>query len=175
LRVFRIKIGKPSAAMLAILGAALLLAACGGGGAVGQQELVRAERHAREEKTEKEKERRLERKLTKLEQENRQAKKRERQKEQFEQSERGAAHVAIIEPTPSPEPSRTDCGGGVIAGPETSCGFALNVRDAYEGEIGAGSGTVEAWSEANEEEYSMFCTGAPHECEGAISATVYFP
>jgi hypothetical protein len=175
LRVFRIKFGKASAAMLAVLGAGLLLAACGGGGAASQQELVRAERHARKEKTEKERERQLERKLTKLEQENRQAKKREHQKELSEEDEPGAAHGAIIEPPPSPEPSRTDCGGGVIAGPETSCGFALNVRDAYEAEIGDGSGTVEAWSEANEEEYSMFCTGAPHECEGAISATVYFP
>jgi hypothetical protein len=175
-RVFRIKIGGAFFSMLIVIGAGLLLAACGGGSSnASQQELASAERHARQEKTEKEKERRLERKLAKLEHENREAKQHKRRKEQSELKERDAAHVTVIEAPPSSEPSGTDCGGGVTAGPETSCGFAFNVREAYEVEIGEGSGTVDAWSEANEEEYSMFCTSAPHECEGAITATVYFP
>jgi hypothetical protein len=177
--VLKVNCGRAVVTALAVVGTGLLLAACGGGSSTAsQQEIARAERHARQEKTEKEKERRLERKLTKLEQENRLAKKRQREKAQREKKEAEEAHVT---PTPTPitpepsTPSGTDCGDGVVAGPETSCGFALNVQAEYEAFIGEGSGTVEAYSEENKEVYSMFCTAAPHECSGAISATVYFP
>lgn len=48
----------------------LLIAGCGGGSSgANQSEIAQAERHARQEKTEKEKERRLERKLQTLERE----------------------------------------------------------------------------------------------------------
>jgi hypothetical protein len=157
--------------------AAIGLVACGSGSGASKEEIAHAERHARREKSEKEKERNLEGKIAKLEREHRLEKKHKRQREE---EEREGAHVTPT-PTPSvspPEPSTpsgTDCGDGVIAGPETSCGFALNVRTEYENFIGSGSGTIEAYSEANEEIYSMFCTAAPHECSGAISATVYFP
>jgi hypothetical protein len=130
-------------------------------------------------KSEKEKERRLERKLERLERENREAKMRRKEKAKRQQKEREEAHVAPPAETsaaPPSTPSGTDCGGGVIAGPETSCGFALETRAEYEREIGAGSGSIEAYSEANEQWYPMFCTeGAEHECSGAISATVYWP
>jgi hypothetical protein len=155
----------------------VLIAGCGGG--ASQSEIAQAEKHARQVKTEKEKERRLERKLQKIERENREAKLRRQKKLRQEQKAREEAHVVPrveSSPTPSSGPSGTDCGDGVIAGPETSCGFALNTRAEYESEIGAGSGSVEAWSEANEEWYPMYCTeGTEHECSGAISATVYWP
>jgi hypothetical protein len=176
-RVFK-KFQAVAVSALAIVVAAILVAACGGSSGANPQEIAQAERHARQEKTEKEKERRLERKLNRIEAENRLAKKRRREKARRELKERQVAHVTPA-PTPAPvestEPSGTDCGDGVTAGPETSCGFALNVRAEYEAEIGEGSGSIEAWSEANEEWYPMFCTGAPHECEGAITATVYWP
>jgi hypothetical protein len=176
--MFRQLVGKGIVLAAILCGAVISLSACGGGtSTASQQELLRAERHARQEKAEKERERKLERKLAKLERENRQSKKHDR-----EELERNAAHVAV---TPEPQPaivessppsgSSTDCGEDIVAGPETSCGFAINVRNAYESEIGSGSGTVEAWSDANHQEYSMYCTSAPHECEGAITATVYFP
>ncbi|HEY0280726.1 MAG TPA: hypothetical protein VGC32_20870 [Solirubrobacterales bacterium] len=158
----------------------LLVAGCGGGsGTASQNEIAQAEKHARQVKSEKEKERRLERKLQTLERENREAKKRRAEKARQQEKEREEVHVvSTVESSPaaSPDPSGTDCGDGVIAGPETSCGFALNTRAEYEREIGAGSGSFEAWSEANEQWYPMYCTeGSEHECSGAISATVYWP
>jgi outer membrane biosynthesis protein TonB len=168
-----------TAALASAVGA--LVAGCGGGSSTAsQQEIAQAERHGRIERAEKEKERQLELKLAKLERENQQAKKRHREKERRELKEQ-AAHVSQP-PSPSSTststsstPSGTDCGSGVIAGPETSCGFALETRAEYEREIGSGSGSFEAWSEANETWYPMYCTGSPHECSGAISATVYWP
>jgi hypothetical protein len=157
----------------------LLIGGCGGGSSTASQnEIAQAEKHARQLKAEKEKERSLERKLGRLEQENREAKKRRREKAQQEQGREEAQVPPPVESSPAQPstPSGTDCGDGVIAGPETSCGFALNTRDEYEREIGAGSGSIEAWSEANEEWYPMYCTeGSEHECSGAISATVYWP
>lgn len=179
IRVFKKIWGRALTATLVVVGSGVLLAACGGGGSTAsQQELAQAERHARQEKTEKEKERRLERKLARIERGNRLAKKHRRERVHRELKEREDAPVT---PAPAPSvpesgtPSGTDCGGGVIAGPETSCGFALETRAEYEREIGAGPGSVEAYSEANHQWYPMYCTGAPHECSGAISATVYFP
>jgi hypothetical protein len=160
--------------------AGVLIAGCGGGtSTASQNEIAQAERHARQVKSEKEKERRLERKLERLERENREAKQRRKEKARKEQKEREEAHVAPppeTSPPTSSTPSGTDCGDGVIAGPETSCGFALNTRAEYEREIGAGSGSIEAFSEQNEQWYPMYCTeGSEHECSGAISATVYWP
>jgi chromosome segregation ATPase len=158
----------------------LSLAACGGGSSTASQsEIAQAEKHARQVKTEKEKERRLERKLERLERENKEAKQRRQEKARQQKKAREEAHVAPpaeSSPNPTSTPSGTDCGGGVFAGPETSCAFALETRAEYEREIGAGSGSIEAYSEANEEWYPMYCTeGSEHECSGAISATVYWP
>jgi hypothetical protein len=155
--------------------AGLMLTACGGGSStIAQAEREQAEKHGREIAQEKAKEARLEQ----LERENRQAKRRKHEKERRELKEQ-QAHVSTPPSTStstSSTPSGTDCGGGTIAGPETSCGFALNTRAEYESYVGSGNGTVSAWSEANEEWYDMYCTeGSGHECSGAISATVYWP
>jgi hypothetical protein len=167
------------AGLAAVVG--LLVAGCGGGGSTAsQQEIAQAERHGRVERAEKEKERQLEQKLKKLERENQQAKKRHREKELRELKEKAHGSTATppsTESAPAPAASSgTDCGGGTIAGPETSCGFALETRAEYENDIGAGSGEIEAWSQANETWYPMYCTeSSRHECSGAISATVYWP
>ena len=148
------------------------LAACGG---ASQEELAQAEKQGEEVRHEKEKERKLEHEIEKLKKERQEEKKRKREKQQHPPQ---PDHGAEPEPSPPPTqstPSGTDCGEGVVAGPETSCGFALETRNEYEAYIGSGPGTVEAWSEANQTWYVMTCTGAPHACSGAISATVYFP
>jgi hypothetical protein len=169
-----------AAGLAAVVG--LLVAGCGGGSStVSEQELAKAKRQGRIERAEKEKERKVEAKLEKLEREIRENKRHRRQKELRELKEK-AAHTGSAPPSsgsggtsPAP-PSGTDCGGGTIAGPETSCGFAINVRAEYESYVGSGSGYVEAWSEANSKFYDMYCTeGSEHECSGAISATVYWP
>jgi hypothetical protein len=156
IRVFKTMWGKAvvGATLIAVIG--LVVAGCGGGSSTASEhELALAERHARQVKTEKEKERRLERKLERLERENKEAKKRRQQKLKKQQKAREEAHVAppaesSSAPTTPSTPSGTDCG--------------------------AGSGSIEAYSEANEQWYPMYCTeGAEHECSGAISATVYWP
>lgn len=69
-----------------------------------------------------------------------------------------------------------DCSNGLSAGPSTECDFAENVRYDYENEVGAGFGIVFSWSPSLERFFRMECSaGEPHECEGAIDATVYFP
>lgn len=178
--MFRGSWSKALSAALLLVMVGLLTVGCGGGSSTASQsEIAQAERHARQEKAEKEKERRLERKLERLERENKEAKRRRQEKARQQQKAREEAHVpppAESSPPSTSPPSGTDCGGGVIAGPETSCAFALETRAEYEREIGAGSGSIEAYSEANEEWYPMYCTeGSEHECSGAISATVYWP
>jgi hypothetical protein len=174
--------GRGSLAAILVLAVGVALFGCGGGSSTASQaEIAQAAKQGRKEAQERAKEGALERKLERLERENIEAKKRRKKKAHQQQKAREAAHVsppAESSPTPAPStaPSGTDCGDGVIAGPETSCGFALNTRAEYEREIGAGSGTVEPYSEANDQYYPMFCTeGAEHECSGAITATVFWP
>jgi hypothetical protein len=74
----------------------------------------------------------------------------------------------------SPASGTTSCGGGLSVGPNTSCPFAQNVRDAYFSS--GGSSTVTAASPVTEQVYSMHCTaGSPHVCRGGNNASVFFP
>jgi hypothetical protein len=76
----------------------------------------------------------------------------------------------------APASGGTSCGGGLSVGSNTTCAFAENVEYQYYAEIGSGSGSVSAYSPATERVYSMYCTaGAPHECTGGNSASVFFP
>jgi hypothetical protein len=149
-------------AVLAVV-ASLGLVACGGGGA-SSEEIVKAEKRGRHYRMEQERKRKIEKELKELRRDQR----------------RGRQVVATPPATPEaapspPESSHSSCGGSLSVGPDTTCTFAENVRAEYESEIGSGSGTVYAYSPANNEIYEMFCTAAPHECSGAIDATVYFP
>jgi hypothetical protein len=66
-----------------------------------------------------------------------------------------------------------NCGGDLSAGPNTSCGFAENVRTAYRQ---SGSSVVTAFSPATGKTYTMYCTtSSPHVCTGGNDAAVYFP
>ena len=67
------------------------------------------------------------------------------------------------------------CGGGISVNSVTSCPFASDVATAYFNQIGAGSGSVDAYSLATHRSYVMHCTDAPHECTGGDDAVVYFP
>jgi hypothetical protein len=156
------------ASVIVVLIASVAVSACGGGGA-SQEEIARAEKHGRQYRAEKEKERRLEREIDELKKERQREKKQEQKQRRTPTTPSATAQVA------APESERTSCGGSLEVGPDTTCGFAENVRAEYEYEIGTGPGTVLAYSEANDELYEMNCTAAPHECTGAISASVYFP
>lgn len=110
-------------------------------------------------------------------------KEKQRRLEKAIQEIRRGQKKAVSDPAPDggggstsvPPSERTSCGGTLEVGPDTTCEFAANVRAAYESEVVSGPGEVLAYSPANEEVYEMFCTAAPHECTGAISARVYFP
>ncbi|MEA2272047.1 MAG: hypothetical protein QOI98_755, partial [Solirubrobacteraceae bacterium] len=69
--------------------------------------------------------------------------------------------------------STGNCGGDLSVGPNTSCGFAENVRAAYRQ---SGSSVVSAFSPATGKTYTMYCTtSSPHVCTGGNDAAVYFP
>lgn len=159
---------------------AIGVSACGGGGGASHEEIVQAEKHARQEKTEKEKERHLEREIKQLKEEQKRDEKRQQKAEQRHQqevTEGGSESSGSGTPVPveSSSSERSSCGGSLSVGPDTTCEFAENVESEYFAYVGEGSGYVEAYSPANDEWYSMYCTGSPHECTGAISARVYFP
>jgi hypothetical protein len=67
----------------------------------------------------------------------------------------------------------TDCGGGLTAGPNTSCAFAENVQQAYSSAPGLVA-TVQAYSPVTGQTYSMSCApaGAGVTCSGANDASV---
>jgi hypothetical protein len=85
--------------------------------------------------------------------------------------------VVVVPPaTPAaPSPATagpTTCGGGLSAGPNTSCPFAELVRASYPGS----SNSFEVYSPVTDEVYTMSCTtSSPHTCTGGNNASVYFP
>jgi len=70
-------------------------------------------------------------------------------------------------------PQGTPCGGGLYAGPNTSCAFAVNVRDAYNSAPGA-SATVQVYSPVTGDTYTMSCSpaGSGITCSGGNNASV---
>lgn len=66
----------------------------------------------------------------------------------------------------------TDCGGGLHAGPNTSCPFAQNVRDAYNEAPGAHA-TVRVFSPVTDQTYTMTCAPAGNgvTCSGGNNAS----
>lgn len=84
--------------------------------------------------------------------------------------------TASGEPPPTSSGGSSSCGGTLSVGPNTTCGFAVNVEADYYAEIGSGSGTVYSYSPTTGRYYSMYCTaGSPHQCTGGHDASVYFP
>lgn len=85
--------------------------------------------------------------------------------------------AAAPSPSASAIPSgTTSCGGGLYVGPNTSCGFAQNVEQAYQQSAG-GAQVVGAFSPATGLTYTIDCTGgSPHVCTGGTThdASIYF-
>jgi hypothetical protein len=73
---------------------------------------------------------------------------------------------------PAPPAGGTDCGGGLHAGPNTSCPFAQNVRDAYNEAPGAHA-TVRVFSPVTDQTYTMTCAPAGNgvTCSGGNNAS----
>jgi len=69
-------------------------------------------------------------------------------------------------------PALTNCGGGVYAGANTSCPFALNVAQAYQTDWTPGS-AIYAYSPVTGSTYAMSCYGSdPTTCTGGNNALV---
>lgn len=71
-------------------------------------------------------------------------------------------------------PSRS-CGGGVAAGPDTSCAFALNT--AKEWVDTSGGTTLQVYSPTTKVSYTMRCSTGQQgtTCKGGKGAVVYIP
>lgn len=83
-------------------------------------------------------------------------------------------YVPASAPAPAvPASSLTGCGGGIYAGPNTSCTFAENVSANY-----TGAGSDYAYSSVTGESYDMTCSAANAEnwvyCTGGNDASVQF-
>jgi hypothetical protein len=93
-----------------------------------------------------------------------------------ESDDDGSDSGSTTTPAPSPPSSGQgdDCGGGVRAGPNTSCPFALNVADEYRSSGGATR--ISVYSPTTGETYRMSCSeGSPNVCTGGNNASVYIP
>jgi hypothetical protein len=75
----------------------------------------------------------------------------------------------------TPTQPGTTCGGGLFAGPNTSCTFAANVRSAYEDAPGA-TASVRVFSPVTGMTYTMNCrkSGTGVTCSGGNNASVTF-
>lgn len=75
--------------------------------------------------------------------------------------------------SPGPYANGRDCGGGLYAGPNTSCDFALNTQAAYNNAPGA-TATVTVYSPVTGQTYMMNCTPAGNgvTCSGGNGASV---
>jgi hypothetical protein len=69
----------------------------------------------------------------------------------------------------------TSCGGGLYAGPNTTCAFAENVREAW-GEAPGSVNTVRVFSPVTGQTYTMSCSPASSgiACSGGNNASVTF-
>ena len=76
--------------------------------------------------------------------------------------------VHVRAPAPAAAPALTDCGGGVYAGADTSCPFALDVAANY-----SGTGPDYAYSPMTGLSYTMNCSDSnPIICTGGNNALV---
>jgi hypothetical protein len=75
----------------------------------------------------------------------------------------------------NPYANGRSCGGGLFAGPNTSCAFAENVRRAYNSAPGA-TASVRVYSPATGQTYTMNCapSGSGITCSGGNNASVTF-
>jgi len=80
------------------------------------------------------------------------------------------ADVAAAQNAPG---AKTDCGGGVQAGPNTSCSFAENVASKFKS---TGQSSLSVYSPTTGETYTMNCgpwKDAGTVCKGGNNASVY--
>lgn len=154
---------RPSAVLPVVLPVllAVTLAGCGS----SAKEEAQARRQAAEQQRLREKAAELEGEIKQLRE----------QQSQLVQNQASQAQGTTTNPSPAPKGPSRDCGGGVAAGPNTSCAFALNT--AQEWVDTSGGTTLQVYSPATKKSYTMRCvTGATGTtCKGGSGAVVYIP
>ena len=97
-----------------------------------------------------------------------------KRREQARQRNQSSSGTSGSSSTPAAA-SGNNCGSGVTAGPNTSCAFAFNVRDAYYEAPGAVA-TVQVYSPTTGRTYTMNCrpSGSGTTCSGGNNASVTF-
>lgn len=163
-----------SARAVGVLGIAVVLAlpglltACGSNDA-SQQQIEQAKRDAAQQQKIKDKQAQLEQELNALKKQRAAS-----SKGKSRGSSGGGSGNSGGSPGGASVPSAAAaCGGGVSAGANTSCSFALNVASAYF-QANGGSPTVSVYSPVTQRTYVMSCTGgAPTVCRGGNNAVVY--
>jgi hypothetical protein len=105
----------------------------------------------------------------------RRAARRHAQQEQQSATSTGT-QTAPTTQAPPPLSGSTSCGGGLTAGPNTSCPFAENVEVAWDDAPGDVA-TVTAYSPVTNQTYTMSCAPAGDgiTCSGADNASLSFP
>lgn len=162
---------KPYGGVIALLVAifALSLAGCGGNDGASQEELDQARQEGAKQAKDQAKLDNLERQLDNLSKKNTQT------NPGGGYNGGGSKYGSTTPPSSSGVSGTTDCGGGVSAGSNTSCEFAINVAGEYSSNPGASS--IRAYSPVTGQYYTMSCSayGSGHVCTGGDSASVYFP
>lgn len=152
------------AVLLVLLAATAAFSAAGCGSS--QQEIDQAREQAAEQQ-------RLKDKAAELEGEIKQLKEQQGQLVQTQTTQGQATTQA--QTTQAPQGPSRNCGGGVAAGPNTSCAFALNT--AKEWVDTSGGTTIQVYSPATKKSYTMNCSTGPAgtTCKGGNGAVVYIP
>jgi hypothetical protein len=149
----------------AILSLCAFAAGCGGDDGASQEQLQQAREDGAKEAQAQAKLNQLERQVKQLRKKgNKQAK-----------SSGSSSSPAASTSSSSSGGGQTSCGGGVTAGANTSCAFAMNVAGEYGSNPGASS--IMAYSPVTGVLYQMNCSpnGAGTVCTGGNNASVYIP
>jgi len=149
-------LAKPIAVAMALGTIGLLAAGCG----ASEQETERAREQAAEQQRLKDKAAELEDEIKEL---------------KAQQPTVTTTVTPGQHPTTRQQGPSSDCGGGVAAGPDTSCAFALNT--AKEWVDTSGGAVIQVYSPATEKTYKMKCSNnsAGTTCKGGNGAVVYIP
>lgn len=152
-------------ALAVVLAGTTLVSACGSDDSPSRAELNAARKEGAQQARQQQRIRELERDI-----------KEEQKDDSEDQSNQGSTsdHGPDDDSGGSSSFSGTDCGSGVVAGPNTTCPFALAV--AAEFHASGGAPQIDAYSPVTGQTYTMTCTpGQPNICRGGNDASVAFP
>lgn len=146
-------------ATFAVIVLASILVGCGGSDEATEERIARERREPQELGRQKERLRQIENRV--------------REGRRGDGAGSPGSPPAPVQPQ-APSSGLKSCGDGVSANSNTTCPFALNVKEAY---FDSGqSDTIDAYSPQLGRSFTMSCSaGSPHVCTGGANAEVRFP